>query len=225
MGELSLHTSPKPFEFAGQLLAHALFQKGTGARLAIPGGSALLAARVAKSTLPAAFWDSLRITWVDERLVPFAHEDSNCGATYRQGLLLEHASAPKVLPLYLDGETGSQAVQRLTPAFRQLFGGEIDVALLGLGEDAHIASLFPGHTALQSADPFVAILDSPKPPSSRLSLGLSVLAHPNVRCILVAAGRTKRAALQRVLALEPGLPSTQLARLQVVTDESLTPPT
>jgi 6-phosphogluconolactonase len=74
---------------------------------------------------------------------------------------------------------------------------EFDLVLLGLGEDGHTASLFPGDSAaLQSVDPALPIGNAPKPPAQRISMSAARLAHS--RTVLFAVtGPDKREALLR----------------------------
>jgi 6-phosphogluconolactonase len=210
-----------PIETAGALLADAVeaVDRARGAaRLAIPGGSALAALGAARRQLGDA-WGRVLLTWVDERCVPLAHEDSNRGAAYRASLLgTGHAPAGE-LPLFLDGERGEDAVSRVESSLTEIFDGALDVLLLGMGEDGHVASLFPGWPAPPGAC-VAFVTSSPKPPAQRVTLTRSMLATS--RCaILVAAGEAKRAALERLLAGDPTLPAQGIPGLTVVTDLDL----
>lgn len=207
-----------PFEAAGALLADAVgaVDRSRGAtRLAIPGGSALAALGAARRRLGDA-WRRVLLTWVDERCVPLAHEESNRGAAYRAGFLGARCAPARELPLFLDGERGEEAAARVESGLGEIFDGALDVLLLGMGEDGHVASLFPGWSAPPGARvAFVA--SSPKPPPQRVTLTRSMLV--TARCtILVAAGETKRAALERLLGGDPTLPAQGLPGLTVVTD-------
>ena len=76
----------------------------------------------------------------------------------------------------------------------------LDVVVLGIGEDGHVASLFPGNAALTAQGRVaVPVHDAPKPPPDRVSLTLEVLrAAP--RCVLLASGAAKAEPLARALA-------------------------
>lgn len=210
-----------PVEAAGALLADAVraVDRARGAtRLAIPGGSALAALGAAQRRLADA-WSRVILTWVDERCVPPAHEDSNRGAAYRAGFLGAQRAPARQLPLFLDGERGKDAVSRVESGLTEIFDGAVDVLLLGMGEDGHVASLFPGWSAPPGARvAFVA--SSPKPPSQRVTLTRPMLV--TARCaILVAMGEVKRVALDRLLAGDPTLPAQGIPGLTVVTDLDL----
>ena len=210
-----------PIEATGALLADAVeaVDRVRGAtRLAIPGGSALAALGAARRRLGDA-WTRVLLTWVDERCVPLAHEDSNRGTAYRAGFLGAQRAPARELPLFLDGERGEEAVARVESGLTEIFDGAVDVLLLGMGEDGHVASLFPGWSAPPGARvAFVA--SSPKPPSQRVTLTRPMLV--TARCaILVAAGEAKRVALDRLLAGDPTLPAQGIPGLTVVTDLDL----
>ena len=184
------------------------------ARLAIPGGSAVQVMATLLPLLPEPVRRRLRLTWVDERCVPIADPASNQGEARRAGLLPEGAHT---LPLWWDDASPAEAITRASAGLAADFAGGLDVALLGLGEDGHIASLFPGHPALASAEPVLHVVDSPKPPPGRMTLGLSVLAQAGL-CVVLATGAGKRDALVRLQRADKSLPAAALARLVVFTD-------
>jgi 6-phosphogluconolactonase len=191
--------------------------RGT-ARLAIPGGSAVAAVgALRRGLVERGRWSRVSLTWVDERCVPFASEHSNRGEAYRAGALQAEDPAGFELPLFEDDETPKDAVQRVDRALRREFAGALDVVLLGMGPDGHVASLFPGRRAADPEDLVVAVPDSPKPPPARISLSHAMLERAQTT-VLLALGEEKRAALARVIAGEPDLPASGLPGLVVVTD-------
>jgi 6-phosphogluconolactonase len=95
----------------------------------------------------------------------------------------------------------------------------LDALLLGMGEDGHIASLFPDRPWATTADVF-AVLDSPKPPPRRITLALPLLAAVPAG-VLVAAGAGKLEALKRLAGGDPALPAIALRGLTVITDQDL----
>jgi len=86
-----------------------------------------------------------------------------------------------------------------------------DIIHLGLGEDGHTASLFPGNAALQEARALVArVHDAPKPPRERLTLTLPVINAARAVLVMVQ-GASKKDALARVLRRDPALPASLVA--------------
>ncbi|NVI92483.1 6-phosphogluconolactonase, partial [Actinomadura sp. BRA 177] len=84
-----------------------------------------------------------------------------------------------------------------------------DVLMLGVGPDAHVASLFPGTPALHDERPVVAVRDSPKPPPTRISLTFPSLRAAREVWVL-AAGESKAEAVR--LGLSAG---TELVKAPV----------
>ena len=97
--------SETPLEAAAALLAEHLVQVGAGARLAVAGGSAAAALAPLRARLDPQLWHSLRVTWVDERRVPFASVESNRGSAHRAGWLGPAVHEGLELPLWLDDGT------------------------------------------------------------------------------------------------------------------------
>jgi len=186
-----------------------------GARLAVPGGSALAVLGPARRALGTR-WRRVRLTWVDERCVPFADPESNRGEAYRTGAL-DPADPPFAeLPLYLDGEPGADAVTRVEAGVDPLFAGGLDVLLVGMGPEGHIASIFPGWQAPRGARA-AFVQRSPKPPPERITLTPALLSMASA-AVLVLSGAAKRPALERVVANDPAMPVTALRGLTIVTD-------
>ena len=100
------------------------------------------------------------------------------------------------------------------------FEGALDVTLLGLGEDGHIASLFPGHAWNAGHAPVMHVTDSPKPPSTRITLTRLMLQTASTH-ILFAVGVAKRGAIARVLAGDPDLPSSGMQHVHLYTDQQI----
>jgi len=211
--------APDPAAAAAALLLpllERLDRERGGARLAVAGGSALAALGALRRGLGPGVWGRLRLTWVDERCVPWADPESNRGAALRAGQLDPAAPPGLELPLFQDGETPAAACARVAAGLRGPFQGGLDALLLGMGEDGHIASLFPGRPFERTGSPPVfAVPDSPKPPPRRITLALSTLAGAESG-VLVASGPTKRAALERLAQGDPDLPASALGGLTVI---------
>ena len=180
-------------------------------RVAIPGASIANVGVRAVAILAERGFDLERLclTWVDERCVNVASPDSNRGA-------IEFTPEPgTLLPLVLDDEAPSDSVARVDHELRSTFDSALDVVLLGMGPDGHIASLFPGHPELPG---LVGHVDnSPKPPPNRITLTRKILETAQTT-LLVATGEPKREALMRILAGDTELPATGLPNLSIITD-------
>jgi len=134
---------------------------------------------------------------------------------------LDHAPIPEeqIVPLVGDPWPGLRRV----PADAQ-GRPRFDFIHLGLGEDGHTASLFPGSDALNERQaPVRAIHDAPKPPPDRLTLTLPVLNAARAVLFMVQ-GAGKRDALARVLRRDPALPASHVqpadGELQFIVDRA-----
>ena len=181
------------------LLDQAAAERGR-ATLAIPGGRSpgpVLTALAER--LDPFVRNRLHLLWVDERAVPVGHPDRNdlpTLAAWKAGGPLP--AAVHAMPAEADDlEAAASAYAASLKAATG--GGVLDVVLLGIGEDGHVASLFPHHPGLQELDPVFAVTDSPKPPARRLTLSLPVLTEARSRFILglgAAKGAVYAAARQ-----------------------------
>jgi 6-phosphogluconolactonase len=164
--------------------------------IAVPGGSVAEIAFPLFANLPVD-WSRVDLTWVDERVVPSGDADSNVHAATVHWLARLTSAGPRILAPTMLGsanETAAAWQRTLVDALGQ--PPQIDVAMLGVGPDGHVASLFPGHPLLERQDIWVAGLDdAPKPPPSRVTLTLPTLRAAG-EIWVVAFGREKAAALR-----------------------------
>jgi 6-phosphogluconolactonase len=169
-------------------------------------------------------WEGVELWLGDERLVPAGAPQSN----YRlvaETLLPAGASAHAV-PTGGSAEEAASAyateIRRCVPAGPDGVP-ELDLALLGLGEDGHVASLFPHAPALEArGEVCVAVHEAPKPPPDRVSLTLDVLRAARSTVIL-AVGEGKAAAAAAALSgPDPGVPASLLADgpLELILDQA-----
>lgn len=184
-------------------------------------GHALLAASGGKS--PIALFEALRqlpLNWakvsvilVDERCVAHDHADSNT-ALVRQHLLQDRAGAASFTPFFdtLPDPLDDAALDRLVTQANQRItklDWPIDVAVLGMGEDGHTASLFPDapglEKALRSSGPLAWVRPATAP-HARLTLTLPALLASR-ELVLSIGGEAKRAVYREALRqADPALP-------------------
>lgn len=160
-------------------------------------------------------WEGLHIFWGDERCVP--PEDSRSNARMAREALLDAVPLPAVqvhpMACAADPEAAARDYQRL---LSDHFAGALprfDLLLLGLGEDGHTASLFPGSPALSETERWVVPVQKPGDPFRRLTLTLPLLNNAAC-CVFLVAGADKVAALRQVLTPDgqtPPLPAQSIA--------------
>ncbi|MSQ83607.1 MAG: 6-phosphogluconolactonase [Myxococcales bacterium] len=222
----TVHISPDVPTIAGELLAGAIertIARQGRCRLALSGGStpAPIFAWL-RQNLPTRCYDQLHITWADERVLPcnpsFAGDwqafdpESNLRLAYEKWLAHVPIDVRRVHPLALSADAKVETL-RFGRSFRQEMDGEIDVALLGVGPDGHVASLFPDHPALDVDDLCMAVHDSPKPPAERITLSLPVLDRARV-VVVAATGDNKADMLSNAFAGVNGGEGLPVARVR-----------
>jgi 6-phosphogluconolactonase len=141
-------------------------------------------------------WQQVTLYWGDDRAVPPDHPDSNYGLADR--LLLSPLGARAPHAVRMQGEVDDLAAA--ARAYDRTLPPALDLLILGVGDDGHVCSLFPGHRALMVEDERVlAIADAPKPPPQRLTLSLPYVCLSR-RVWIVAVGSRKLPILQAAVA-------------------------
>jgi 6-phosphogluconolactonase len=173
-------------------------------------GTAVLAELAASGAREAIDWRRLDIWWGDERFLPSGDAERN--ETGARKALLDHVDVDpaRVHPMpAADGPDGGDPeagadryAAELRAASRPEDHGPVpsfDVLMLGVGPDAHVASLFPELPALYDERAVVAVRGAPKPPPTRISLTL-----PSIRAArevwVLAAGESKATAVRMGLS-------------------------
>lgn len=146
-------------------------------------------------------WKDVHVFWGDERYV--APEDPRSNYRMAKETLLDHVPCPpaNIHPMPTHLPQADVAAREYERTLRNHFAGEwphFDLVLLGIGDDGHTASLFPGALALAERTRWVVAAQAPVAPHSRLTLTLPVLSRATAVHVL-AAGASKREALRHVL--------------------------
>lgn len=191
--------------------------------VALSGGStpkalySLLATPAFADRIP---WPKVHLFWGDERCVPPDHPDSNYRMV-RESLLSKISIASEnVHRMAGEKEPKLAAVEyeNELKIFFQSSEGEpprFDLILLGLGEDGHMASLFPGSEALKETKRLVAANFVENMNAYRLTLTLPVLNHA-ANVFFLVAGKSKAAIVQKLFELGSGIENLPAARVRPV---------
>lgn len=160
------------------------------------------------SDLQTVDWDRVEFWWGDERFVPVESPDRNAG----QSLALLAATIPfdpaLVHPMPARGSAEADLRQAALHYASELGDTVFDICLLGVGEDGHVASIFPDHPSFEksTSSKVIGVTNSPKPPGERLSLTLPVLSE-SAEVWLIVAGAEKADAAARAIAGDSNLPA------------------
>lgn len=179
----------------------AAIQEDGRASLVVPGGTTPIAVFDILAATPLE-WRNVIVIPCDERWVPAEHPDSNEGHI-RHHLLQDLATQAHVLSLYRPYPTPAEAVAEVSTALHTV-RRPYSAVFLGMGEDSHFASLFPGRAEtaaaldLNSSDGLM-VLQAPAKGHPRIGLTLSALIDtPSV--ILAVTGKEKRVVLDQAIA-------------------------
>ena len=175
--------------------------------LALTGGAT---ARQLYAALTAAEcrefpWEATELFWSDERAVPPGHPDSNQRLARETLLAHGRTSESQIHPMIRtpgDAVNPDGAAAAYEQVLRELTGADspvLDVVLLGLGPDGHMASLFPGADSLQEMHRSVIVVrNSPKPPPVRVTMTVPIISGSAVVHLLVV-GAEKADAVRETL--------------------------
>ena len=170
--------------------------------IALSGGSTPkpLYEALATQKLP---WDKIHVFWGDERYVPADHQDSNQLMARRAWLDKVKISETNIHPMPTDAAEPAQAAVQYEEHLQKFFQTSpkefpaLDVNLLGMGDDAHTASLFPHTEALQVQDRLITVGN--KDGNIRLTFTYPFINA--ARCVIfLVAGENKKPALAQVFA-------------------------
>ena len=192
---------------AGELLTRLTDAQAAGAlpHIALTGGG--IADQVHRelarlSPASGADWARVGIWWGDERFVPPDSPDRN--ALQARKAFLEAVGVDPANVHEMPSTADAPDVHAGAAAYEEEWlakgAAELDVVMLGVGPDGHVASLFPGHPQLDVRDRIaVAVTDSPKPPPERITLTFPTLNRARSVWFLVS-GEAKASAVARALS-------------------------
>ena len=169
-------------------------------------------------------WSAWHVYFGDERCLP--PDDPARNSHLAAEVWLNHVAIPASQVHPIPGELGAvHACQRYAELLEAV--GDFDLVLLGLGEDGHTASLFPGHEwgASAGAPDTLAVFAAPKPPPERVSLSSARLSRTREALFLVS-GEAKRWAVSQWLAGKdiPAASISPAAGVEVLIESTLLTP-
>jgi 6-phosphogluconolactonase len=161
-------------------------------------------------------WEKTHIFLVDERFVPFDHPDSN----YRmlKETLFDHVPIPRenIHPIPTEGSTLEASAAAYEENLKKSFGlsedrfPEFDLLILGIGEDGHTASLFPGSSVVNERISLVAPVPLNETKHARITLTLPVINHAR-HILFLVTGKDKAHVLRKIVDEKDGsLPASMV---------------
>ena len=209
-----------PGDFVGEATAFiaerilAKQEAGGVFRLSLCGGSTPAPIYAGLAAWPGIDWERVMLTFGDERPVPPDHAQSN----YRmvKDALLDPSGIRPANVLRICGELPpAEAAERCEAHLRKLakLAGEPcfvhDLTLLGMGDDGHTASLFPGTTALEEQERWVIENHVPQLDTWRITFTYPLIAA-SCEVLFLVNGANKHARAREVLAGAPAFPASAI---------------
>ena len=160
-------------------------------------------------------WSRVDFVWIDERAVPPDDPRSNYAVADRLWLSLVAVPQARIHRMPADDPDLEHAARAAANELIAVAGDppRIDIALVGVGEDGHVGSIFPhggSETRRESGGRVVVpVYDSPKPPARRLTQTMDVLASVR-RAIIIAIGTSKARSIREALSGTTDTPMRQL---------------
>lgn len=182
-----------------------LQRRGRPVRLGLTGGrggTGVLAAMRRATGSDVVDWSTIELWWSDERFLPAGDPERN--ETGARLALLDHVPLDPTRVHPMPASDGPDpdvdaAARRYAAEMPALTDAWLDICLLGIGEDAHVASLFPGRGEALEPASVVAVRNSPKPPPTRTTFTMKVIRASD-EVWLIAAGEGKAEAVERTLS-------------------------
>lgn len=193
---------------AGELvtrLSAAQAQHGTASVVLTGGGIGTAVLRAVAAAPGDLDWSRVDVWWGDERWVPADDDDRNEKGAREALLDVVAVPAARVHAIpaadagYAEPEDAAAAYAQELAAAGDGAVPRIDVLLLGVGPEGHVASIFPDSPAVADDRTVVAVRDCPKPPPTRVSLGFATITAAEEVWLLVS-GDGKAEAVARALS-------------------------
>ncbi len=176
--------------------------------IAVSGGSTpnIFFDLLANEYSEAIPWKKLQFFWVDERCVPHNHVESNYGNAFERCFSKVAIPKENLHPVY-GGENPVVETVRYTGEILShvpSIGGYpcFDIIMLGMGEDGHTASIFPGQELLFETHAIVSVSENPISGQKRITLTGKVINNAS-EIIFVATGHKKKNVLEQILEKQP----------------------
>lgn len=192
--------------------------------LALTGGtlgSDLTRALVAHWNANPDMYPGLHIWWSDERFVERSSSEQNSAPT-----LNTVTNQNVVIHTLRASDEVANIEVAVDDYLAQLGENFMDLTILGLGPDGHVASLFPGAAHIDRLEKVIAITDSPKPPAIRATFTMSMI-NSSTLIWIIAAGASKAEAVTKIIEGDLSIPASYVraadhTRLIVDTDAFFT---
>lgn len=187
--------------------AHQSIKENGRFTLALTGGSSpvqLYKTLATEAYLKRVEWSKVFVFWGDERWVPL--DDSRSNARMAFDTLLDHVPVPEnqIFPMWSEGKEPGQFAEGYEGQLKLVLGdsGKFDLILLGMGDDGHTASLFPGTEVLEEAERWVKAYYLEPQQMYRITLTAPLINRAK-KIVFLAFGENKATALREVLEGNP----------------------
>ena len=191
-------------------------QKDLSFTLALSGGSTpkLLFSVLAEKYSKSVEWTHVHLFWADERCVPPEDPESNYGMTYK--ILLKEIEIPQSNIHRIRGEKGpvkealrySEEIRRYT---RSLNGLPVfDHIILGMGDDGHTASIFPGNKEILYSEKLCEVAFHPVSGQKRITITGKVINNPD-RITFLVTGSSKALVIEQIFKKNANLPASLIS--------------
>jgi len=211
-------TSCKAAELIVRLSAQSIEKKGTFV-LALSGGVTprrLYELLATEKYRHLCDWKNIHVFWVDERFVPHTHEESNFRFINETLLLPASVPGTNIHPVHTNVLSASDSAALYEEEIKNFFHPlssdlpVFDCILLGIGEDGHTASLFPGNSVLHEQERFAVPANDTHHTHPRITLSLPLLNQAE-NIVFLVSGKRKASIVRKIVRKEdPSLPASMI---------------